>query len=80
MALGIYWVAEEYCACVHSQCGHVKFTIEQPCWLNNHTCCMGPGMGDVRCGTVCQDALLCRANVEKLLSLPEQMHPITSME
>lgn len=59
---GIYWAAEEHCGWFHSQCGHVKLTKEQPCWLNNQACYMGPRTGDVGCGAICQDALLCRAS------------------
>lgn len=79
-AIRIYWVAEEHCSWLHSQCGEVKFTVEWPCRLNNHTSYMDPRVGDVRCGAICQDALLCRASVQRLLSLPERTHPITSME
>lgn len=63
MASGIYWAAEEHCDWFHSQCGHVKLTKEQPCWLNNQFCYMCPRTGDVGCGAICQDALLWRASV-----------------
>lgn len=72
-AIRIYWVAEEHSGWFHSQCGDAKFTVEQPSYMD-------PRTGDVRCGAICQEALLCRASVQRLLSLPERMHPSTFME